>query len=239
MKTNILGVQFDNVTVSQAADMALAGKRPFVIYTPNPEIVRRAQKESSFCDVLNSADLVVPDGIGIVYASRILKGNIKQRAAGFDIVCALLDGLAQKNAKVYLFGGKPGVAKQAAQRVEKSYPGIRIVGAQNGYFDEKKEEEIIADIKTQQPDLLLVCLGAPKQEKWIMNHKDELGAGILIGAGGSIDVLSGNTKRAPEFFQKHGLEWFYRLLKEPKRIGRMISLPFFLVEVFFKRGRSI
>ena len=238
MKTNIFGVQFDNYTISETVEMATSfEKTPFVIVTPNPEIVQIAKKDKELCDVLNGANVVTPDGIGIVYASKILKGNIKERAAGFDICCGILNKLAQKNGTVYLFGGKPGVAEQAKQKVEEKYDGISVCGIADGYFDEEKEKKIIEDISNKAPDLLLVCLGAPKQEKWIAAHKDELNAKILIGAGGSIDVLSGNTKRAPKIFIKLGLEWFYRLLCEPKRIGRMMQLPKFLLEIIFKRGK--
>lgn len=238
MKTNIFGVQFDNFTIAETVEQAVSFEnKPFVLYTPNPEIVQAARKDKEFCDILNTASVVTPDGIGIVYASKILGGHIKERAAGFDICCGIIEKLAQKGGSVYLFGGKPGVAEQAKEKVEETYKGIKVCGVADGYFDETKEKEIIADISEKAPDLLLVCLGAPKQEKWIYNHKDILNAKILVGAGGSIDVLSGNTKRAPKFFIKLGLEWFYRLLCEPKRIGRMMQLPLFLLEVVFKRGK--
>lgn len=238
MKTNIFGVQFDNYTIAETVEKAVSfEEKPFVLYTPNPEIVQAARKDKEFCDILNTASVVTPDGIGIVYASKILRGNIKERAAGFDICCGIIEKLAKKGGSVYLFGGKPGVAEQAKTKVEETYKGITVCGVADGYFDATKEKEIIADISEKAPDLLLVCLGAPKQEKWIYANKDILNAKILVGAGGSIDVLSGNTKRAPKFFIKLGLEWFYRLLCEPKRIGRMMQLPLFLLEVIFKRGK--
>ncbi|MBQ2968063.1 MAG: WecB/TagA/CpsF family glycosyltransferase [Clostridia bacterium] len=238
MKTNIFGVLFDNFTISETVEKAVSFENaPFVLYTPNPEIVQIAKKEPEFCEVLNTANVVTPDGIGIVYASKILGGHIKERAAGFDICCGILEKLAQKGGSVYLFGGKPGVAEQAKAKVEESYKGITVCGVADGYFDAEKEKQIVADISEKAPDLLLVCLGAPKQEKWIAQNKDILNAKILVGAGGTIDVLSGNTKRAPEIFIKLGLEWFYRLLCEPKRIGRMMQLPLFLLEVVFKRGK--
>ena len=238
MKTDIMGVLFDNYTIDEAIEKAVSfEKKPFVIVTPNPEIVQAAKKDKEFLEVLNKADIVSPDGIGIVYASKILKGNIKERAAGFDIACGIMDRLSKINGSVYIFGGKPGVADDAAKNILEKYEGINIAGVSDGYFDEEKEKQIIDEIKKSQPDLLLVCLGAKKQEKWIDQHKDILNAKILIGAGGTVDVLSGRTKRAPDIFIKFGLEWLYRLMKEPSRIGRMMQLPVFLMEIIIKRGK--
>ncbi len=233
-----MGVLFDNYTIAQTVQKAVSfEKTPFVIFTPNPEIVQAAKKDDEFRCILNQADIVTPDGIGIVYASKILGGNIRERAAGFDICCGILEHLAQKGGSVYFFGGKPGVAQAAAEKVRETYAGIRVCGTRDGYFNAEQEKEIISDIQEKCPDLLLVCLGAKKQEMWIANHKDSLHAKILIGAGGSIDVLAGKTKRAPDLFIKLGLEWFYRLIKEPSRIGRMVQLPLFLSEVIWKRGK--
>lgn len=238
MKTDIMGVMFDNYTIDESVKMAVSFEKvPFVIVTPNPEIVQAAKKDEKFKDVLNSADIVTPDGIGIVYASKFLGGNIRERAAGFDICCGIIRELSKMNGSVYLFGGKPGVAECAAENLVKGYPGIQIAGTADGYFDKEKEKNIILDISSKSPDLLLVCLGAKKQECWILDHKHELNSKILIGAGGTVDVLAGKTKRAPDIFIKLGLEWFYRLVKEPSRFGRMLQLPLFLLEIIFKRGK--
>lgn len=240
MKTDIFGVLFDNYTIDEAVEKAinsLNGDKPFVIATPNPEIVDVARKDKGYKDILNSCDIVTPDGIGIVYASKILKGNIKERAAGFDIVCGIISEINRKKGSVFLFGSKPGVAESAAENLKEKYPDLEIKGCRNGYF--KEDSEIIKAIQDSSPDLLLVCLGAPKQEKWIFKNKDILNAKILVGAGGTLDVLAGNVKRAPDLFIKLGLEWFYRLIKEPKRIGRMMKLPLFLVDVIVKKGKDI
>lgn len=240
MKTDIFGVLFDNYTIDEAVEKAINSlneDKPFVIATPNPEIVDVARKDKEYKDILNSCDIVTPDGIGIVYASKILKGNIKERAAGFDIVCGIISEINRKNGSVFLFGSKPGVAESAAENLKEKYPDLEIKGCRNGYF--KDDSEIIKAIQDSSPDLLLVCLGAPKQEKWIFKNKDILNAKILVGAGGTLDVLAGNVKRAPDLFIKLGLEWFYRLIKEPKRIGRMMKLPLFLVDVIVKKGKDI
>lgn len=239
MKTNILGVKFDNFTVEESVEKALKSlenRKGFVIYTPNPEIVNITKKDKEFADILNSADIVTPDGIGIVYASKILRGHIKHRAPGFDISTGIIEKLNEKGGTVFLFGGKDGVASDAAINLQSKYKNLKIVGTHNGYF--KDDEDIIKEIKEKSPDLLLVCLGAPKQEKWIYKNKDILNAGILIGAGGSIDVYAGVAKRAPEFFTNNGLEWLYRLIKEPSRYKRMAKLPLFLVDVFLKGERN-
>lgn len=237
MKTEIMGVCFDDFSVEETVSKAMAALKrgeKFFIVTPNPEIVNVAIKDEKYKDVLNSADVVTPDGIGIVYASKMLGGNVKKRAPGFDIVKGILNELSKTDGSVYLFGGKPGVADMAADNISREYPGIRIAGTDNGYFED--DTEIIARINNSKPDFLLVCLGAPKQEMWISRNITDLNAGVLIGAGGSIDVLSGQTKRAPGIFIKLNCEWLYRLLKEPKRIGRMAKIPVFLLKVLFKRG---
>lgn len=238
MKTYIFGVGFDNFEVDETVKMAmksLNGEKPFVIVTPNPEIVNIARKDSEYKNILNSADVVTPDGIGIVYASKMLKGNIEKRAAGFDIVTGIIKELDKTKGSVFLFGGKPGVAEKAAEKLGEKYSGLVIAGTHNGYFDD--DSGIIEEIKNSQPDLLLVCLGAPKQEKWIYKNKDILNAKILIGAGGSMDVLAENVRRAPDVFIKFGAEWLYRLIKEPKRITRMIKIPLFLMDVLFRREK--
>jgi len=239
MKTDILGVQFDNYTVEESVEkavLAIKDKKGFVIYTPNPEIVNITKKDKSFTEILNSADIVTPDGIGIVYASRLLKGNITNRAPGFDISKGIIEKLNESGGSVYLFGGKPTVSQIAADNLKKEYENLVICGTSDGYFDD--DSEIIADISKASPDLLLVCLGAPKQEKWIFENKDKLNAGILIGAGGSIDVLAGQVKRAPKFYTDHGLEWFYRLINQPTRISRVIKLALVLVDVMLKGEKN-
>ncbi len=240
-KVNILGVMVDKVNVDKASDKIIDFvKNPsgtHTVFTPNSEIIMAAYRDSEFRDILNSSDLVTADGIGVVYASKIVKNPISERAAGYDIACMTLDKLSKLGGTLYLFGSKPGVADTAATNIEEKYKGIKVVGTSDGYFDEEKEKKIIEDINSKNPDLLFVCLGAPKQEKWIFSHKNELTAKVCLGIGGSVDVFAGNVKRAPEFFTRHGIEWLYRLAKQPSRFVRMLDLPRFGFKVLIN-GRK-
>lgn len=239
-KVNILGVQVDKVTIPEAADKIfgmLEEDRPHWVFTPNSEIIMQAYKDSEFCDILNKADLLTADGIGVVYASRILKNPISERAAGYDIACSVIEKIAESGHRLFLFGGKPGVGDEAKKNLEEKYPSIQIVGTRNGYFKPEEEAGIIEEINSCKPDIVFVCLGAPAQEKWIARNSEKINARVLMGIGGSLDVFAGTAQRAPEAWCNMGLEWLYRLLKQPSRIGRMTALPKFAVTVFVK-GRK-
>ncbi len=230
----ILGVPFNNIKPSEAVDkmvsfLDLNGKA--MVFTPNPEMVMKARKDKEFMDILNSSAMNVPDGIGIVYASKFTKNPIKERVAGYDMLLSVFDRIKNTDKTVYFFGSAPGIAERAKEAIEKRFPGISIVGCADGYFDDNKEKEIIADINHKRPDLLLVGIGFPKQEKWIYKNIKGLNIKAAVGVGGSFDGWCGNVPRAPEFFVRHGLEWFYRLMKQPSRIGRMMQLPLFMLVV--------
>lgn len=236
-KVNILGVKVDMVTISQAADIIMNffdEDKFHSVFTPNSEIIMRAYKDEEFCRLLNSASLLTADGIGVVYASKLLKKPISERAAGYDIACRVLEKMNSTGHKLFLFGGKPGVAEEAKENLLKKYPSLNIVGMRNGYFKPEDEAQIAEEINKSGADIVFVCLGAPKQEQWIDRHKDELNVKVAMGIGGSLDVFAGRVERAPEFFCKTGLEWFYRLCKEPWRIGRMMELPKFAATVIAK-----
>lgn len=235
---DILGVKFSPLGVKASADYILKMTEDegfHYVFTPNSEIVMAAENDEKFKNILNSADLITADGIGIIYASKIFGTPINERASGYDISLSLLEGMAAKGRSLYLFGAAPGVAEKAAGNITAKFPGIKIVGTHDGYFDELKEKEIIEDINLKKPDVLFVCLGAPKQEMWIFDHKDRLEVKVAMGLGGCLDVYAGNTKRAPEIFIKLGLEWFYRLIKEPKRFFRMLALPKFMIKVIWHK----
>ncbi len=239
-KVNILGVKVDKVNIDQAVDCImdfLKEDKPHPVYTPNSEIIMAAYRDEKLKDILNRASLLTADGIGVVKASKIVKNPIDERAAGYDISLKLMERLAKENKSLYLFGSKPEVLEAAKKNLMEKYPSLYIAGTSDGYFDEEEEKEIIEDIRIKKPDVLFVCLGCPKQEIWIDKHKDELPCKVLMGLGGSLDVYAGNVKRAPDFFIKHNLEWFYRLCKEPKRFVRMLDLPRFAIKVIL-HGRK-
>ena len=242
----IMGVKVNKITVEetvQCLNKFLEEKRAHVIYTPNTEMVMAAKKDEYLKKILNESDLTIPDGIGLVYASRIKGNPLPERVAGYDISIKLLEIANDKSYSIYLLGGKEGVAKEAKEKIEKIYPNLRIAGYHNGYFkgthigynNYEEEIQIIREINESKSDILFVGLGASKQEKWISANKDKLNCRVIIGNGGTIDVLAGKVKRAPEVFQRLGLEWFYRLIKEPKRIKRQIVLPIFMLNVIFSR----
>lgn len=236
-KVNILGVKVDMVGVSEASDIImgfLEGNEFHSVFTPNSEIIMRAYKEPEFSELLNNASLLTADGIGVVYASKILGKPISERAAGFDIACSILERLNGTEHKLFLFGGKPGVAEEAKEKLSQKYPELKIAGTRNGYFKPEEEDEIVSEINASGADIIFVCLGAPKQEQWIDRYKEKLNVKAAMGIGGSLDIFAGRSERAPEFFCKTGLEWFYRLCKEPWRIGRMMELPKFAATVIAK-----
>ena len=236
MKTEILGIQFDNLSreEAKAAGAAMLRSQDFhYAVTPNPEFILAADKDLEFQKILNKADLVLPDGIGVVYSAQILGRPLKGRVAGFDFACDMLDVLDQLGGRLYLLGAKPGVAEEAGRQILETHPNIVLCGVHDGYF--KDSDPVARQVAEARPDLLFVCLGAPKQEKWISRFGLITGAKLAIGLGGALDVFAGNVERAPEKWQKAGLEWAYRLKKEPKRIGRMAKLPLVLVKAAGRR----
>lgn len=234
---NILGVSFHNLTLTEAVDAAIAqiraGKKGYVV-TPNPEIVYAALHDPVFRDVVNRASLVLPDGIGVVYAARILGQPLHGKLPGIDFADALMYRMSQEGMRLFLLGAKPGIAARAAENLQKKYPGLVIAGTRDGYFQE--DQEAIDAVKAAGgADVMFTCLGAPKQEYFMASHMHELPVTLSCGLGGSLDVFAGTVQRAPEIFIRLGLEWFYRLLKQPSRIGRMMKLPLFMLIVIKTR----
>lgn len=239
MRTDILGVAFDDVTLDEAADRAMAlleEDGPHLAATPNPEIVQMARQDPELADILARADLVLPDGIGVIYAAKILGRPMKGRVPGIEFAAALMERMAADGRRLFLLGAKPGVADMAAVNLRAQYPGLAVCGVHDGYFQE--DGPVAEAIRASRADVVFVCLGAPKQEKWMAAHGAETGARLLVGLGGSLDVFAGQVKRAPEGFRRLGLEWFYRLCTQPSRAGRMAKLPLFLASAAGARIRG-
>lgn len=208
------------------------------VVTLNVEMLYRAQHDPALRSLINQADLVVPDGHGVVWAGRRLGYRIPERVTGIDLIQALAACAGRQEWRVFLLGAAPGVAKAAALNLQRDYPGLRLVGTEHGYFADVEIVTVIRKIRDARPDLLLVALGSPKQEFFSWVHRQELGATVAIGVGGSFDVLSGRLRRAPALFQRLRLEWLYRVFQEPGRWRRLLVLPRFAGRVLLtKPGR--
>lgn len=236
MKIDVMGVRFDNVTMEEAlkkAEQMLATEGADYVVTPNSEIVYEAMASKELEDLLNGASLVLPDGAGVVLGAKILGTPLKEKVAGVEFADGVLDLLAQKGGSVYLLGSKPGVAELAAEKMLAKHPGLTVAGLADGYF--KEEAPVIEKINAAHADVLFVCLGAPKQERFMETYRQDLNVRLMAGLGGSLDSFAGTVKRAPRWMINCSLEWLYRLIKEPRRFKRMLRLPKFLWAVVCKR----
>lgn len=233
-KVDILGVKVASLTMKEAVNTVLdfiSRREPVIVATANAEMIMNATRDPELKKVLDAAALVVPDGAGTVWAAHHLGYKMPERVAGYDMVQELLRIAPQKQLRIYFFGSAPGVAEKAKRKAETLYPGVNIVGVRNGYFSEADESDIVADIKKAEPDILLAALGVPKQEKWLHKYYKELNVPVSIGVGGTFDVMAGVMKRAPLWMQKAKLEWLFRGLLQPKRAGRLLALPKFVIKV--------
>lgn len=239
MKTDVLGVLYDNITMEEAVAAGrafLTGTKTAYCVTPNAEMAYEAIGDEAFRAVLNSADLVLPDGAGVVLGARILKTPLKQKVAGIEFAQNMLPVYEELGSRLYLLGSKPGVAELAAQKMLEKHPKLVICGTADGYY--KDENEVVRKINEAAADALYVCLGAPKQENFMFRHKDELNVRLMAGLGGTLDGIAGTVKRAPKWMIGLQLEWLYRLIKEPRRLGRMMRLPKFVFAAWKKRMKG-
>ncbi|MDI3327897.1 MAG: WecB/TagA/CpsF family glycosyltransferase [Alicyclobacillaceae bacterium] len=250
-RVEVLDVWFDPVTLEEAASRVTGwldgwNGRPPVrqVVTANPEVVMQARRDPRVAEVIRRADLVVADGIGVVVAASWLGTPLPERVAGADLSEALLAEATKRNWRVYLLGASPASLGGALAELRRRYPGVEW-GGWHGYFDAEGEREILREIERMRPHLLLVGMGAPRQDLWIAAHR-HLPAGVAIGVGGMIDVWSGTVKRAPEVWRNLHLEWLYRLCRQPSRLPRQLALPRFaalaaaraLVRMLKKPGRN-
>lgn len=236
-QVQILGVKIDKVTLEDAkvrVQSYLHSNHAHCIFTPNAEMLMLAQKDLHLKKLLNEADLTIPDGAGVVLASRLLKTPVPERVAGFDLVHAMFSSGQFQDTPFFFLGTRKDILEKAVSNLRTTY-NLNIVGAEDGYFKEEDTPQILEKINASNAKILLVAMGAPRQEKWIDAHKSKLNTQILIGVGGSLDVFAGVAKRAPLFFQRNHLEWLYRLYQEPWRYKRMLNLPLFMFSVLRSR----
>ena len=243
MKTiNILEVPFTVLTPEATIDLLvgwLDGNKNHVVVTPNPEGVMQAGRNRDFANALSNADMSLADGIGIYLASIIIGNRLPSRVRGVDTTFGLFVKLneIERPATAYFLGGRPGVAAQAAKNMEAKYPHLKVVGHHDGYYTESEEKCIVENIDSLRPDILLVCLGMPKAEIFANKYRG-INAKITLCVGGTIDIMAGNARLAPKFLRKIGLEWLYRLVKQPKRFFRMLDLPRFMANVLINKARG-
>jgi N-acetylglucosaminyldiphosphoundecaprenol N-acetyl-beta-D-mannosaminyltransferase len=233
---NFAGIKVDNITLDDAVakvEAFAASEKPKLIVTPNPEIIVSSQKDPELREIINNADLRIPDGISMVVVSKIKRKPLKERVTGIDLMLKIVEMSSKKRLKIFLLGGKPGIAQESAAKLIERFPGISIVGTYDGYF--KDDQRVIGMIKDTRPDILFVGLGGGRQERWLDKYLNQLNIPVSMVIGGSMDVISERKKRAPKLFQKLYIEWLYRLLTEPTRWKRQLALPKFLWLTLLKR----
>ncbi|AWB46257.1 glycosyltransferase [Paenibacillus sp. CAA11] len=231
---NVLGISVCKWGMADTVNYlteAVESGRPHQVITANPIMVMAALGDSNYKKVFDEAELIVPDGAGVVWAAGKLGHPVAERVAGFDLLHELMRAGQSRSWRVYLVGSTQEVIQETAGRLQKLYPGTEIVGYRDGFFGPTEDAEVIKTIVEAKPHLLFVARGADTQEPWIGRYKEQLGVPVMMGVGGSFDIISGKSKRAPKFMQRMRLEWFYRLVKEPTRIRRMLALPKFVVKV--------
>ena len=234
----ILGLRVDSTTMADAMttiERWLAEGRPRHIVTADASMVVLACQDPELAAIVAGADLVTPDGAGILWAARLLGLPITHKVSGVDLVAELCALSARTGCRLFFLGAAPGVAATAAANLQERYPGAQIVGTHDGYFTPAQEPAILAQIQAARPDVLLVAFGIPKQEKWITRHKAALNIPVSLGIGGSFDVYSGRVRRAPLWMQRSSLEWLYRLAQNPKKIGKVMTLPKFALMALRQR----
>ncbi|MFR4998719.1 MAG: WecB/TagA/CpsF family glycosyltransferase [Clostridium paraputrificum] len=235
MYTNILGYKVFNKSKSELLKK-IDGMDKVNIVSGNPEVLYSGLNNEMLNNSFNSEySIIIPDGVGTVIASKIVKEPVEEKIAGIEVMHEMLLKCAREGKGVYLLGAQEEVLQECRKNLEKTIEGLKIVGLHNGFFDLDNCNDIVDDIKKSNPWALFVAMGCPRQEKFIEEHMDELPCTFYMGVGGSFDVFAGNTTRAPKWMISLGLEWLHRVLKEPWRIKRLISIPKFLWRVVIKR----
>ena len=240
--TCILGMKINIVDTAEALaaiEGFIGDGKSHIVVTADSFSILLAQRDPEFRDIVNNADLVTPDSTGVLWAARKFGVTIPERASGIDVLARICESGAKVGRRVFLYGAAPGVAEEAAKNLVERYPGIVIAGTQHGFLSDAESSVLVDTIKASKPDVLFVAMGIPRQEKWIAAHLEELGVPVSMGVGGSFDVISGRIKRAPEWMQKRGIEWVYRLFMDYKKFGKVMNLPVFMYKVIMaKKGRG-
>ena len=240
-KINVLGIQIDRLTqkvLHENIENVLYRGHHVKVFTPNPEILIKAQKDIKTKEILESGDILIPDGIGVILGSKILGTPLPERLTGIDTAEFILDLAAKRGFSVFLLGGKDGVSSSAKKKLEEKHKNLNICGTYHGFFNIKGREndEIISLINNSGADVLFVCMGFPRQERWITENIEKLPyLRLAIGLGGSLDVWSGKLRRAPLIFRKLSLEWLWRMVLEPKRAKFLLTIPIFFCKILMQR----
>jgi N-acetylglucosaminyldiphosphoundecaprenol N-acetyl-beta-D-mannosaminyltransferase len=244
-KNEVFGVRFDNFTIDEFVQIVVSeikAKKKFRIALSNPEFLLEARKKQELKSYLNEIEYNVADGIGVIYASRLLhKIPLKERITGTDMLPRLIEKSKENGFTFYFLGGKQGIAEKARKNFTKYFGYHGVIGVHHGYFDKNVESKIIEEIRILKPDILMVCLGNPIQEKWIQENFHLLESKLIFGNGGALDYYSNEVKRAPLWFQKNGIEWLYRLTQDfswirIKRQLRLVKFPFLVIVEYVGKG---
>ncbi|GAA0604742.1 WecB/TagA/CpsF family glycosyltransferase [Virgibacillus siamensis] len=235
----IMNLDFINTTqenfLNNVLHKHLQNEEKCFIVTGNPEISIRAREDREYRDAVKAADYVIPDGAGILIAAKYMKQPMQERVAGYDVMRDLLAYANEQRLSCYFLGATEEVNRKAVAAAEREYPDLHIAGRHHGFFD-MDDPSVVEEVRTSGADIVLVALGLPRQELWIARHFDTFDKGVFMGVGGSIDVLAGEVKRAPDFWIRLNLEWLYRLLKQPFRFKRILKVFEFMMRVFLKRS---
>ncbi|QHW29913.1 WecB/TagA/CpsF family glycosyltransferase [Paenibacillus rhizovicinus] len=241
--SKIMGIPVPKLTMAETVARVQAviqakKQKLYHIVTLNPEIAMSCQQDQELRGIIDEADLLTADGIGIVMVSRMRRNPLPERVTGCDLLFELLEAGNRRQWSFYLLGGSEETNKRAAEVMQAQYPRAVVAGRQHGFFDPSEDERIAADITAKRPDVLVVALGAPKAERWIHAYKDRLDASIAVGVGGSLDIVAGTVKRAPRIWQRLHAEWLFRLINQPSRWRRQLILPRFALKALFYKERG-
>lgn len=227
-RTELLGCPFDRMTMQSAVAQCLewchGPRSPHTVITANAAILCQMRSDPEMHDACRRADLVVADGMSVVWASRLAGGSLPERVAGVDMMAQLLAAASRSKLSVYFLGAKPQVVEELVRRCSRDYPGLTVAGHRDGYFGPADEESVIAGIRQSAPHMLFVGMPSPFKDKWCERHREALNVPVIVGVGGSFDVIAGFVQRAPSAFQSMGMEWAWRVAMEPRRMWKRYLL---------------